>query len=89
MEIKFPKGFIWGTAISAFQTEMGSSKDSNFEKTDWYEWANNEQIIKDGLVSGDKPQDGDGFWDLYEEDMKRARSLGNNAIRMSIEWAKG
>ncbi len=88
MEIEFPKGFIWGTAISAFQTEMGSSKDSNFEKTDWYEWANNEQIIKDGLVSGDKPQDGDGFWDLYEEDMRRARSLGNNAIRMSIEWAR-
>ena len=40
------------------------------------------------LVSGDKPQDGDGFWDLYEEDMRRARSLGNNAIRMSIEWAR-
>ncbi len=88
MKIEFPKGFIWGTAISAFQTEMGSSDSANFEKTDWYEWANGEQIIKKGLVSGDKPQDGDGFWDLYEEDLRRAKSLGNNSIRMSIEWAR-
>jgi beta-galactosidase len=88
MEIKFPKGFIWGTAISAFQTEMGSSVESDYSGTDWYEWANSEEIIKERLVSGDKPQDGDGFWDNYEEDMKRARSLGNNSIRMSIEWAR-
>ncbi len=88
MKIEFPMGFIWGTAISAFQTEMGSTRESDFNQTDWYEWANSEQIIKEGLVSGDKPQNGDGFWDLYEDDMKRAKSLGNNSIRMSIEWAR-
>jgi beta-galactosidase len=88
MKIRFPEGFIWGTAISAFQTEMGSSDESVFIGSDWYEWANSDFIIKKGLVSGDRPQDGDGFWDLYKEDMKRARSLGNNAIRMSIEWAR-
>jgi len=88
MRIRFPDGFIWGTAISAFQTEMGSSGESVFTGTDWFTWANDMDIIREGLVSGDRPQKGDGFWDLYEEDMKRAKSLGNNAIRMSIEWAR-
>ncbi|MGC8618320.1 MAG: family 1 glycosylhydrolase [Thermoplasmata archaeon] len=88
MKFKFPEGFIWGTAISAFQTEMGGSEKSVFSGTDWYEWANSDEIVNEGLVSGDRPQDGDGFWDLYEDDMRRARSLGNNAIRMSIEWAR-
>ena len=88
MLLKFPGEFVWGTAISAFQTEMGTSEKSIFRKTDWYEWANSVEILGEGLVSGDKPQNGDGFWDLYEEDMKRAKSLGNNAIRMSIEWAR-
>lgn len=88
MQLKFPDGFIWGTALSAFQTEMGISEDSVCEGTDWYLWANSEEIAREGLVSGDKPQNGDGFWDLYEEDMRRARSLGTNAIRMSIEWGR-
>ncbi|MEM3192356.1 MAG: glycoside hydrolase family 1 protein [Candidatus Parvarchaeota archaeon] len=88
MKLKFPEGFIWGTAISAFQTEMGSSEGSVYTGTDWYEWANSEDIINEGLVSGDRPQDGIGFWDFYEDDMRLARSLGNNAIRMSIEWAR-
>ncbi len=88
MMLKFPKDFVWGTAISAFQTEMGSSEASKFEKTDWFEWANSEQIINERLVSGDRPQEGDGFWDLYTEDLQLAKSLGNNAIRMSIEWAR-
>ncbi len=88
MKIEFPEGFIWGTAISAFQTEMGSSNEGNFDGTDWYEWANSPQIIKEGIVSGDRPQEGDGFWDTYQEDLKLARSLGNNAFRMSIEWAR-
>lgn len=88
MKFKFPSDFSWGTAISAFQTEMGSSPGSVCTNTDWYEWANSAEVIREGLVSGDRPQDGDGFWDLYREDMKLARSLGNNAIRMSVEWAR-
>ena len=88
MKLIFPAGFAWGTAISGFQTEMGSGPASIYTKSDWYEWANNEQMKKEGLISGDKPQDGDGFWDLYKEDMMLARSLGNNAFRMSIEWPR-
>jgi beta-galactosidase len=85
---KFPDNFLWGTAISAFQTEMGNSEQSICSNLDWYEWANNEKIKSEKLVSGDRPQDGDDFWDLYENDLKLAKSLGNNAIRFSIEWGR-
>ena len=88
MNLKFPEDFLWGTAISAFQTEMGVSKGADFQGTDWYQWTHSPEIIEKHLVSGDLPENGDGFWDLYEEDMKRARDLGTNSIRLSIEWGR-
>ncbi len=86
MKGKFPADFIWGTAISAFQTEYGPGVD--IPDTDWYRWATSEEIIQEGLVSGDSPADGDSFWTLYREDMQRAADLGTNSIRLSIEWAR-
>ena len=86
MKAKFPEDFVWGTAISAFQTEMGVSKEADFAGTDWYQWTHSPEIIEKHLVSGDLPEKGVGFWDLYEEDMKMAKELGTNAIRLSIEW---
>ena len=88
MKVKFPRDFVWGTAISAFQTEMGSSEESIFRGTDWFQWTHSDQIRKEGLVSADRPEHGDGFWDLYKEDMLNAASLGTNSIRISIEWAR-
>jgi len=88
MKAKFPEDFVWGTAISAFQTEMGVSKEADFAGTDWYQWTHSPEIIENHLVSGDLPEKGVGFWDLYEEDMKRAKELGTNAIRLSIEWGR-
>jgi len=88
MKAKFPDDFVWGTAISAFQTEMGVSKKADFEGTDWYQWTHSPEIIEKHLVSGDLPEKGVGFWDLYEEDLKRAKDLGTNAIRLSIEWGR-
>ncbi len=88
MILKFPNNFIFGTAISAFQTEMGSSKESVSENSDWYKWVHDENNIKDGIVSGDLPENGDGFWDLYREDISNAKYMGNNSIRLSIDWAR-
>ncbi len=86
--MKFPKDFLWGTAISAFQTEMGTSEESISKKSDWYVWVHNDKNIKEGVVSGDFPDDGDGFWDLYKEDIENARWMGNNAFRLSLDWAR-
>jgi beta-galactosidase len=88
MKAKFPNGFLWGTAISAFQTEGGVSKEADFPGIDWYPWTHSPEMISKKLVSGDLPENGDGFWDLYEEDMKRAVDLGTNSIRLSVEWGK-
>ncbi len=88
MKIKFPPEFVWGTAISAFQTEMGVSEESVVKNTDWYVWTHDKNNIENGIVSGDFPENGDGFWDLYEKDLNLAKSMNNNAIRLSIEWAR-
>jgi len=84
---RFPDGFLWGTAISAFQVEMGRGEPS--AGSDWYMWVHDEENIASGRVSGDLPEDGPGFWTLYAEDLRRAREeLGNNAVRLSIDWSR-
>ncbi|WP_297216961.1 glycoside hydrolase family 1 protein [Thermoplasma sp.] len=88
MKYKFPDNFLWGTAISAFQTEMGTSEDSISNASDWYVWTHDKDIIRKGLVSGDLPENGDGFWDLYRTDIDNAVSLNNNSIRLSLDWAR-
>jgi beta-galactosidase len=88
MKVKFPEGFVWGTAVSAFQTEMGASKEAVDTETDWFQWTHSPEIISAGLVTKDLPENGVGFWDTYKEDMKRAVDLGANAIRLSVEWSR-
>jgi beta-galactosidase len=88
MKVKFPEGFVWGTAISAFQTEMGGSKEAEDPETDWFQWTHSPEIISAGLVTRDLPENGAGFWDTYRDDMKRAADLGTNAIRLSVEWSR-
>lgn len=84
---KFPEGFLWGTAISSFQVEMGRGEPS--DKTDWWRWVHDTGNISEGIVSGDSPVDGPGFWELYADDYKVIREeLGNNAIRLSIDWGR-
>ena len=49
----FPDGFLWGTAISAFQSEMGvgAPNDTN---TDWWVWAHDATNIVVTVTSGKK-----------------------------------
>src|SRR5262245_6255643 len=84
----FPPGFLWGTAIAGFQSEMGvgSPNDTN---TDWWVWAHDAANIASGRVSGDLPENGPAFYDRFETDARLAkRRLRNNALRLSIEWSR-
>src|SRR5438034_1283232 len=84
----FPAGFLWGTAISAFQSEMGvgAPNDTN---TDWWVWVHDIDNITNHRVSGDLPEAGPGFYDRYGRDAHLARRrLRNNALRLSIEWSR-
>src|SRR6266849_6315409 len=86
--LPFPEGFLWGTAISAFQSEMGLGAPTD-QNTDWWVWAHDPQNIANHIVSGDLPEAGPGFYDLYPTDARLAqRQLGTNALRLSIEWSR-
>ncbi len=50
----FPKGFLWGSASSAFQVEGGCAHH------DFYDWARQGRI-KDGT----SPIDAVRFWEYY------------------------
>ncbi|MBN2335982.1 glycoside hydrolase family 1 protein [Candidatus Bathyarchaeota archaeon] len=83
----FPEGFLWGTAISSFQSEMGLGAPS--DRTDWWKWVHDEANVEAKRVSGDTPLEGPGFWELYDEDFRLAREeLGNNAIRLAVDWGR-
>lgn len=83
----FPEGFLWGTAISSFQAEMGRGEPAS--TSDWWTWVHDAVNISGGRVSGELPEDGPGFWELYPGDLRLAKEeLGNNAVRLSIDWAR-
>ena len=62
---RFPEGFLWGTATSAFQVEMGRGAPA--KGSDWYAWVHDKDNIAAGRVSGDTPLDGPGSWELYKK----------------------
>jgi len=73
----FPSGFLWGTAIAPYQVEGG------LHGTDWYQWESRCQTC-----SGDHADDGPDFWDHYQGDLDGVAALGNNAIRLGLDWSR-
>ena len=71
---KFPKGFYWGAATASYQVEGG------IENTDWAQAAREGKVPVAGRSSD--------HYNRYEEDFDRAKNLGHNAHRFSIEWAR-
>ena len=85
----FPAGFLWGVSASGFQFEMGDPTGENVDSnTDWYAWVHDSSNIKKGIVSGDVPEKGVDYWDLYKQDHAIAKRLGLNAYRIGIEWSR-
>jgi beta-glucosidase len=72
-----PKGFLWGTAISAHQSE-----GNNTNSDSWYLETNSPSAFKD--PSGDSCDS----YHRYEEDLDIAARLGFNCYRLGIEWAR-
>ena len=75
----FPAGFLWGTATSAFQVE-GHYADSN-----WTAWVKQPGRILNGMQPGLACDWWGGRW---REDLDRAVEAGQNAHRMSVDWAR-
>jgi len=94
--LAFPKGFVFGTAIAGFQSDMGcptlSAAICTDTRSDWYVFTTAEETVSDAssFLSGEDPAKvGPGFWELYKEDIRRAdEELHNQALRLSIEWSR-
>jgi beta-galactosidase len=74
--------------MAAFQHEMGASVEAVDDKSDWYVWLHDPKNVQSGVVSGDVPELGPGYWDLYEEDHRWADWLGLNAWRTNPDWSR-
>ncbi len=86
---EFPPGFLFGTAVSGFQTEAGGVPANGDMASDWWVWSHDPTNIGSGTISGDLPENGPGFYDRYPADLKMARKrLRANAFRMNIEWSR-
>jgi len=72
--LNFPKDFFWGSSTSSYQVEGG------IENNDWAQAA----------CAGRVPVAGQACdsYNRYKEDFDIAKSLGQNAHRFSIEWAR-
>lgn len=85
--LKFPQGFLWGAAGSAYQTE-GNNYDS-----DWWSWEHSVQRAEELKKQGKDPKKyysgiACDFYNRYEEDFGLARHLNHNAIRFGLEWSR-
>lgn len=74
---EFPPGFWWGTATAGHQFE-GNNIHSN-----WWEWEKL-GLVDDGSVSGRACD----YWNRYESDHDLLLELGQQGLRLGIEWAR-
>jgi beta-glucosidase len=75
--LNFPRNFLWGTTTAAHQVEGGNTHN------DWWRWEQQEGHIKDGTTSKVACN-----WWQNEGDLDRAAEMGQNALRLSIEWSR-
>ena len=70
----FPKGFLWGVATAAHQSEGRNTL------SDWQAFEEMGKVRPAGWAQN--------TLDLYETDAANAKSLGLNAFQLGIEWAR-
>lgn len=75
--LRFPDGFLWGTATSSHQYEGGNTNNQ------WYRWEQ-QGHIGNGVHCGKAVN----WWEGAENDFALAEAMGNNALRLSLEWSR-
>jgi len=84
---RFPDHFLWGTATSAHQVE------GNNRYSDWWEWEQSQARHESLKREGKNPEDyisgqACDHYHRFEEDIELMAQGGQNAHRLSIEWAR-
>ncbi|GAC1405735.1 MAG: glycoside hydrolase family 1 protein [Ktedonobacteraceae bacterium] len=75
--LRFPQGFLWGTASSSYQCEGGNTNNQ------WYRWEQQGHIL-----SGEQCDNASNWWKQAERDFELAEQMENNALRLSLEWSR-
>jgi len=81
--IKFPDGFLWGTATASYQIEGAWNEDGKGESI-WDMVSHTSGKIKNG-DTGDIACD---HYHRYKEDVQLMKQLNLNAYRFSISWPR-
>lgn len=84
MKYKFPDNFLWGSAISAPQTESKGIEDTKDKEETIWEYAfknHNERFFEGNFVMN-------GMKENYKRDIEIAKSLNFNSLRFSIQWSR-
>jgi beta-glucosidase len=75
--LRFPEGFLWGTASSSYQCEGGNTNSQ------WYRWEQQGRIL-----TGEQCGEACNWWEDAEHDFMLAEQMENNALRLSLEWSR-
>ena len=74
-EFSFPEGFLWGASTAAHQVEGNNSH------SDWWAWEQAGRVKERSGLACDQ-------YHRFADDFDLAASLGHNAHRCSVEWAR-
>lgn len=80
---RFPPGFVWGVATSAFQIEGAAHEDGRGDSI-WDEFCRRPGAIRDGST-GERACD---HYHRLEADLDLIASLGIRAYRFSVSWPR-
>ena len=91
---ELPESFVFGTSTSGFQVEMGcptlGTPPCADPRSDWYQFVTSTVTLArtNNFLSGDQPELGPGFYELFPADLDRVQAMGLTGFRMSIEWSR-
>ena len=77
--VTLPDDFVFGVATAGFQIEGGFNGPGE-PANNWARWESGGRIEPSGNACG--------FWERPEEALDRAASIGCEAFRLSVEWAR-
>lgn len=80
-ELRFPEGFVWGTATASFQIEGGRDERGDCIWDDFCRWPGK-------VFAGDTGDVADDHYHRYAEDVALMADLGQKAYRFSVSWPR-
>jgi beta-glucosidase len=82
--LRFPEGFLWGSATSAHQVEGGCDRNH------WWEWeqAGLRQRPGGNIRDGSTSAVACDYFHRYDDDHRLAAEIGQRSLRISLEWSR-